>query len=327
MLRLDDSWVWDFWTADDGELYHLFFLHAPRSLGNPDDRHYNASIGHAVSTDLTNWRRLDDAVTRSDAPAFDDLATWTGSIVQHPDGTWYLYYTGTTLHDGANVQSIGYATSPDLTTWTKAPGPVLEADPRWYEKLADGQWHDEAFRDPWVLPDPTGNGWHLLATARANHGPADDRGVVAHAWSPDLHTWELRPPLSEPGQGFGQLEVVQPVNLDGQWYLIFNCLASDVSHSRRATGTSGGVWAARADGPLGPYDIADAQQLTDSQLYVGKVVTERTTGSPMFLAFRNDGPDGFVGEITDPVHLTTRDDAVMAASEPIQGWIAARQHT
>ena len=21
MLRLDDSWVWDFWTADDGELY------------------------------------------------------------------------------------------------------------------------------------------------------------------------------------------------------------------------------------------------------------------------------------------------------------------
>ena len=106
MLRLDDSWVWDFWTADDGELYHLFFLHAPRSLGNPDDRHYNASIGHAVSTDLTNWRRLDDAVTRSDAPAFDDLATWTGSIVQHPDGTWYLYYTGTTLHDGANAEIL-----------------------------------------------------------------------------------------------------------------------------------------------------------------------------------------------------------------------------
>ena len=64
MLRLDDSWVWDFWTADDGELYHLFFLHAPRALGNPDDRHYNASIGHAVSTDLHTWRRLDDALTR-----------------------------------------------------------------------------------------------------------------------------------------------------------------------------------------------------------------------------------------------------------------------
>jgi len=321
MLRLNDSWVWDFWTADDGEQYHLFFLHAPRSLGNTDDRHYNAAIGHAVSTDLHTWHRLDDALTRSDAPGFDDLATWTGSIVQDNDGTWYLFYTGTTLVDGTNVQSIGYATSVDLTTWTKAPGPVLEADPRWYEKLADGQWHDEAFRDPWVLPDPDGHGWHLLATGRANHGPADDRGVVAHAWSPDLRTWELRPPLSEPGQGFGQLEVVQPVALDGQWFLIFNCLASDVSHTRLATGTTGGVWAAKADGPLGPYHLAEAQQLTDSRLYVGKVVTDRHTGDPWFLAFRNDGPDGFVGEITDPMRMTTHNGTIGAADAPLEGWL------
>ena len=34
MLALPDSWVWDFWTADDGELFHLFYLHAPKSLGN-----------------------------------------------------------------------------------------------------------------------------------------------------------------------------------------------------------------------------------------------------------------------------------------------------
>ena len=33
MLRLDDLWVWDSWVADDGDLYHLFFLQAPRSLG------------------------------------------------------------------------------------------------------------------------------------------------------------------------------------------------------------------------------------------------------------------------------------------------------
>ncbi len=31
MLALPDSWVWDFWFADDGELYHLFFLHAPKA--------------------------------------------------------------------------------------------------------------------------------------------------------------------------------------------------------------------------------------------------------------------------------------------------------
>ena len=49
---LPGSWVWDFWFADDGEQYHLFFLYASRALHDPDARHYRASIGHAVSTDL-----------------------------------------------------------------------------------------------------------------------------------------------------------------------------------------------------------------------------------------------------------------------------------
>ena len=34
MLRLADDWVWDSWIADDGERYHLFFLKAPRALGD-----------------------------------------------------------------------------------------------------------------------------------------------------------------------------------------------------------------------------------------------------------------------------------------------------
>ena len=80
MLRLDDSWVWDFWTADDGEQYHLFFLHAPKSLNDPDARHYHASIGHAVSTDLTTWTRLDDALAHGEPGDFDEQATWTGSV-------------------------------------------------------------------------------------------------------------------------------------------------------------------------------------------------------------------------------------------------------
>jgi len=42
----------DFWFADDGERYRLFFLRAPRALGDPELRHRRASLGHAVSTDL-----------------------------------------------------------------------------------------------------------------------------------------------------------------------------------------------------------------------------------------------------------------------------------
>jgi len=79
-FQLPDSWVWDFWVVDDGEQYHLFFLYASRALGDPELRHHRASIGHAVSADLRSWHRVADALVPSDPPAFDDLATWTGSV-------------------------------------------------------------------------------------------------------------------------------------------------------------------------------------------------------------------------------------------------------
>ena len=302
MFRLPEAWVWDFWLADDGQKYHLFFLYASRALGNPELRHYRASIGHAVSDDLINWDRVVDALARSDAPAFDDLATWTGSVIRNPsDGTWYMFYTGATQTPAGNVQKIGYATSQDLLTWRRAPAnPILQSEPPWYEKLADGTWHDEAFRDPWVLQDPQGNGWHMLITARTNHGPTDNRGVIGHAWSPDLKAWQLRPPLSEPNQGFAQMEVVQTARVDGQDLLMFSALAKDMS-AARATGTTGGVWVARADTPLGPYNIADAQQLTNSDRYVGRLLDQPAAGRTLFLAFHHDAHDGsFVGEISDP---------------------------
>ena len=61
---------------------------------------------------------------------------------------------------------------------------MLEPDPRWYETAETRQWPDQAWRDPWVFRDD--ELWHMLITARANHGDPDDRGVVGHATSPDL---------------------------------------------------------------------------------------------------------------------------------------------
>jgi beta-fructofuranosidase len=311
MFKVPEAWVWDFWFADDGERYHLFFLYASKALRDPDARHHRASIGHAVSDDLVHWERVVDALVRSDPPAFDDLATWTGSIVRDPEGTWFMFYTGASLAPEGNVQRIGCATSRDLFHWERWPAnPILEADARWYEKLEDGQWHDEAFRDPWVYPDPEG-GWRMLITARANHGPADDRGVIGTAWSPDLRSWELQPPLSEPGRGFGQLEVIQTAEIEGRTFLIFSCLAQDLSIEHRATGTTGGVWAIPSSGRNDLWDPRDAQLLTGDHLYVGRVIEDRSTGLPMFLAFHNTGPDGsFIGEISDPLLITLVDGEV-----------------
>jgi len=317
VFDLPDSWVWDFWFADDGDRYHLFFLYASRALHDPEARHYRASIGHAVSDDLTVWTRVDDALVRGDAPAFDDLATWTGSTVRHPDGTWYLFYTGSSLAGGAkNIQRIGYATSDDLLTWHKAPGPVLAAAAPWYETIDSGAWHDEAFRDPWVFPDPDGDGWHMYVTARSPQGPVDGRGVIGHAWSPDLRTWQLREPVSLPSEhGFGQLEVTQVAVVDGRPVLIFSCLAEHSMPSRREE--RGGTWAIAADSVLGPFDVDTATRLTGEDLYVGRLLRRRDDGRWLLFAFRNVGEDGqFVGGVTDPMPVGWRDGRLIV-TEPM----------
>jgi beta-fructofuranosidase len=285
----------------------LFFLYASRALRDPEARHHRASIGHAVSTDLTNWERVSDAVVHGDPPAFDDMATWTGSVVQGDDGLWYLFYTGaTSAPGGSNVQRIGCATSTDLVSWTKsASNPVLEADCRWYERLDSGLWHDEAFRDPFVFRDPDGDGWHMLITARAVTGPTSaDRGVIGHATSPDLVNWTLREPLTPPGVGFGQIEVTQVEIVDGKPVLLFSSATAGVGPvgSRADEFGDGGIWAAPAESLLGPYDLAAAQLITGTDRYVGKLVKLPGRDDWMFLAFDNVGGDGrFVGEIGDPV--------------------------
>jgi beta-fructofuranosidase len=56
--------------------------------------------------------------------------------------------------------------------------------------------------------------------------------------------WEVRPPLSEHGQGFGRMEVFQVENVDGHWVLVFNWLDQEFSATRTADCGSGGFWVA-----------------------------------------------------------------------------------
>jgi beta-fructofuranosidase len=302
LLSLPDHWLWDFWIADDGTAYHLFFLKAPR-VGDPGQRHWNVRVGHAVSPDLCVWEVLADAIGPSPEAAFDDYATWTGSVVRGDDGIWNMFYTGISHAEAGQVQRIGVATSPDLHTWTKrGPEAVVTSDGRWYEQHAR-TGGTEPWRDPWVIRDPEGDGWHMLVTASARGGPADERGVIGHARSADLVSWEVQPPLSEPGSGFGQLEVAQLAVVDGGPVLLFSCLGADLSNARRQDGERGGVWVLRPDALLGPYDVTHAVRLTDESLYSGRLVMDRS-GSWRLLAFNNQDRSGaFVGSLSDPREL------------------------
>ena len=309
MLRLDDRWVWDFWTVEDGDLTHAFFLNAPKAIGDPDLRHRNVSVGHATSSDLVRWTVLSDTLAPSTDVAFDDLTTWTGSVVRDDAGLWWMFYTGTSRADGGRAQRIGAATSTDLTTWTKQRDVVVEADPRWYAVQEPPPWDATAWRDPWLLRDGNGT-WHMLVTARAADGHVGDRGVIGHATSHDLRTWTVHPPLSTPGSGFGHLEVTQVAEVAGRLVLLFSCLPPQLSDETRDAVGSCGTWALAVDSPTGPFDVRRAVALTGEDSYAGRLVA-RPDGEPMLLSFANTRPDGsFVGMLNDPVAVAWDGDVL-----------------
>ena len=298
-LRLPDRWVWDSWIADTGQEFHLFFLQAPRSLGDQLKRHWHATVGHAVSTDLRDWRFLPDALGPGPAGSWEDMAIWTGSVIEH-EGTWYWLYTGGRAVPDGVEQRIGLATSTDLSTWVKHPrNPLIDLDARWYERVGYDAW-----RDPWVTRDPGGDGFHALITARSNHGPEDARGVVGHAWSPDLVSWEVRPPLSEPGE-FGHLEVPQVEIVAGTPVLTFSVGFDRFPPARRARrpDQTHGSFIAVGESLLGPWDIAAARQIPVPDLYAARLVQDRA-GEWQVIGFRDGSDRGdFVGEIIDPIPL------------------------
>jgi beta-fructofuranosidase len=308
-LRLPDHWMWDFWFARDGDDVHVFYLQAPRSLGDPELRHRNATIGHAVSTDLRQWRVLPDALGQGPPGEFDDLATWTGSVLCH-DGRWHMFYSGISRAEDGAVQRIGLATSDDLLHWQRQ-GLLLEADSRWYEP--------EHWRDPWVEPD--GDGFHMLICARAREGPPDARGVVAQARSRDLRRWEAGPPVSAPGE-FRQLEVPQRVHLGGAWRILFCAMQWDHGAARRErTGfvAHAGTHYLTAASKDGPYALdRDDFLVGDPDVgrhYAGRMI--RHDGAWHFLAWRMHDPDGgFVGELSDPMPVRVDADGAISVEVP-----------
>lgn len=325
MLRLPDDWVWDSWIADDGERYHLYFLQAPRSLGDPGRRHVHATVGHATSVDLVGWeyhgRCLGPAET-----GFDDLAIWTGSVLQAQDRWWMFYTAISTAGHHIYDQRVGAAVSDDLHTWRRVGDqPVLAVNGSWYKTLhlnppgttgPDLTAVSETWRDPLVLPDPGGDGWHLLITARAVGAARNDDGVVAHATSRDLREWRVGAPRCAPGAGFGQLEVLQSKVVDGRALLVFTCHPQEMTAERIATSGAYCTWSVPGPGVLGPWDIDRARPFTADPALFAAPLVQRRDGSWALVGFRNlepQGQDGFF--IHDPIPVGLDPDGYLVATD------------
>ncbi|MEL6690901.1 MAG: levansucrase [Pseudomonadota bacterium] len=307
MLALDDKWLWDSWYVRDGETWHAFYLQAPKSIIDPELRHWNVSYGHATSRDLVNWDHLGTCFAPAPEPAWDDYTTWTGSVIRGDDGQWHLFYTGTSRAEAGKHQKLGHAVSDDLHTWERVgSGLILDRDDR-YEEFTEGRWHDRAFRDPWVIRDPEGDGWLMYFTARdASVDPKLEAGAIGFATSPDLFTWTLEDPVYT--GGFGELEVPQVFQWEGTWYCLF--CTGDRFWSDGATHTIGGPHTGNhyliGEGPRGPWRLAPGPML-DTATYAGRILD--ADGTKKLTGFVQNNPDGsFPGVISDPYPVTRLND-------------------
>jgi len=312
MLVLDDYWVWDSWYLHDGARWHCWYLKAPKSIGDPDLRHWNVSQGHAISDDLVEWRDHSTALAPS-LRGWDDYTTWTGSTLRGDDGRWHYFYTGTSHAENGLVQRIGHAVGDDLESW-KRVGDGLCLDLKGtnadlYEIDHLGRWHDRAFRDPWVMKDPSGDGWLMYFTARAGNLTApNDAGCIGLATSPDLMDWTLQP-------AWGQLEVPQVFEVGGKWYCLF-CM--DPAHQSKALieerGSLGrGNHYLMADDPRGPWHLPDGPALdVTAERYAGRIVDH---GGLFIMGFKDGEARGeFGGYLMNPEPVYRRADGTLSLS-------------
>ena len=323
VIALENEWIWDSWYAHDGARWHGYFLKADKSLGDPDLRHFNVSQGHAVSDDLVNWEHLGTCLAPTKGSGhFDDLTTWTGSVMQGPDGVWHLFYTGTCEAEKGMYQRIGHATSTDMHSWQRVetvpgnPGLCLDltgpAAQHYETEHMVGHWHDRAMRDPWVMKDPEGPGWLMYFTARASGiAEANAAGAVGLATSDDLEHWTLQPPVFV--GDYGQLEVPQVFEVSGRWYCLFCTSAAHWSKARLASGVAPvtGTHYLIGEGPRGPWKVAPGYLDGDMpcRRYAARMLD--TPRGWVILGFANSGKETFKGHVMDPEPVVFTNDGLM----------------
>ncbi len=315
MIALDDHWIWDSWYLHDGTQWHCWYLKAPKSIVDPELRHWNVSQGHAVSNDLINWEHRGTALAPSTKPAWDDKTTWTGSTLKGDDGRWHYYYTGTSKAEDANVQRIGHAVGDDLENWERVDGglclDIEGPNAHLYETAWEGVWHDRALRDPWVMKDPDGDGWLMYFTARSTGvDEVNDAGCIGLATSDDMYKWTLQPPVFT--GGWGQLEVPQVFKQGEHWYCLF-CMVEphQAAWNLKQNGPSGtGNHYLIAENPRGPWRLPEGAALdTQVQRYAARIVDDN---GMQILGFKNWEGDTFGGYIMDPAPVYQHADGSLS---------------
>ena len=209
----------DFTVIKHDGLYHIFYIsndpRLPVSIRETE-------FGHSTSPDLFIWTTRPPVVGIRPGE-WDRSHVWAPSIVER-DGLFYLFYTGVADDGGASTyQQMGLAISTDLMTWNRVDDPVLSCGQvPW--AACDSTNGSVAFRDPFVMADPTVPGrWLMLYSAT----PASDPGSMIAglaASSGDFTQWtDLQPLWISHGSWNFHSRVESPHLFEhgGLWYLVF----------------------------------------------------------------------------------------------------------
>lgn len=197
------------WTGsvvqDDAGLWHLFYTGTCRAEGGLWQR-----IGHATSTDLHNWERIGDGLCldlTGPAAAFyeathrvgfwPDRAMRDPFVMRDPDGDgWLMVFTARApgIAEPNEGGAIGFATSPDLITWTLQPPvftgafgqlevpQIFEQGGRWYCLFCTAENHFSTARAAATPGGPVTGSHYLISDSprgpwRVAPGPFLDGGL------------------------------------------------------------------------------------------------------------------------------------------------------
>ena len=223
-----------------------------------------------------------------------------------------MFYTGARLNDTGEraVDRVCHVLRP-LRVGQGAGTGARRRTRGGTRSTADGNWHDEAFRDPWVLADPDGDGWHMLITARANHGDVGDRGRRRPRVVGRPGALGAAGAAVAAGAGLRPARGVPAASSSTAGRCCSSTAWSGTCRRRRgprvSRAGSGSPTRSRRSGPT----TSPAPAIDDPSLYVGKFITDRETGETKFLAFRNETGGQFIGEITDPYAVTWDGDRLV----------------
>ena len=264
---------WDTWYCKKKgtDEIHAFYLQRRR----PDSTRTEveeASIGHAVSTNLLDWTELPPIIQPQPRGELGDLQSWTGSTIEN-DGKYYIFYTIRSSRDDYKVQSIGMAVSDDLINWDKYEGnPIIRPDARWYNTKNHPSVHGlVCCRDLIVVKHNIKPGYFGIFATRKVTEEFQQGAVFAGAYSENFTKWEQTPPVFQNAKNkYTIVEMPDLFYMDGHWILTW--LEDNLYGNREILGTSydtcGTVYAV-SDTLEGPYIEPEDNCLLMSMGYNG----------------------------------------------------------